>query len=484
MPLYLAIDLGTTGCRSILYDAKLREVGNSYREYGLFTPREKWAEQDANLWWALTLETAKEAIAASGLPAAEIRGVSVSSQGITVVPVDADFRPLCNALSWLDVRAGEQAASLERAFGTRDMFTLTGKRIHEAYTLPKVLWLRENCPGIYDAAHKLLMPMDFLLARLTGRCATDHTMASGTLMYDIRNAKWSDRVLEGVGVPLEKLPALLWSGEAVGAVLPEVARELGLREDCVVAVGAQDQRCASLGAGLGEGVMTISLGTAAAVCRTWDRPHTEGDTRIGWSAYVRPGAWVTEGVINTAAASMRWLRNEMFPGMSYAAIDQEARRALEAGGGLLFYPYLNGPSSPDFYPDSQGCFLGANLATRRGDFALAVMEGVAFQIRILLEAMRSAGSVHAISLFGGGANSDLWCQIIADATGLDIAVPETAEVASVGAAMLAGIGAGEFSWDALPEVGTRKRYRPGSARARYARLYERYREAEFRLWRE
>jgi len=230
--------------------------------------------------------------------------------------------------------------------------------------------------------------------------------------------------------------------------------------------------------------MTISLGTAAAVCRTWDRPHTEGDTRIGWSAYVRPGAWVTEGVINTAAASMRWLRNEMFPGMSYAAIDQEARRALEAGGGLLFYPYLNGPSSPDFYPDSQGCFLGANLATRRGDFALAVMEGVAFQIRILLEAMRSAGSVHAISLFGGGANSDLWCQIIADATGLDIAVPETAEVASVGAAMLAGIGAGEFSWDALPEVGTRKRYRPGSARARYARLYERYREAEFRLWRE
>ena len=481
MSVYLVIDLGTTGCRSILFDQELRQLADCYREYGLMAPREKWAEQDAVLWWSLSLETAKGAIAASGISPREIDGISVSSQGITIVPVDREWNPLCNAISWLDVRAERQTQELEQMFGMRQMFTLTGKQINPAYSLPKILWLKEEASEIYRKAWKILMPMDYLIGKLTGNCVTDHSMASGTLLYDIRGKVWSREVLHKCGISEELLPELKWSGEPAGTVLPEVARELGLREDCVVAVGAQDQRCAALGAGLEEGVMTVSLGTAGAICKYWSEAKTAGSMRIGWSAYVHENSWVTEGVVNTAAVCLRWLRDTMFPGKNYDDINVEAAAALERGSSLLFYPYLNGPSCPDNYPGAEGCFYGANLATQRGDFALAVMEGVAFQIRIILEAMEAYGNEHTLVLFGGGARSPLWCQLIADITGMRITVPETAEAAGAGAAVLAGLGAGQFSRAQLPKVRSRMVYEPGNGPL-YAEKYEKYRAIERKLW--
>ena len=220
MPYYLAVDLGTTGCRSILFDTQLNLISDSYREYALETPKEKWAQQDANLWWSLTLETAAEAIAKSQIDPKEIAGISISSQGITVVPVDENLTPLYPAMTWLDVRAEAQTQRMEAEWGTRAAFTHTGKRIDPCYTLPKLLWLREEEPEVYEKAWKFLMPMDFLLARFTGHCVTDHSMASGTLMYDIKAQCWSTEVLNRFDIPLEKLPELMWSGETAGTVLP------------------------------------------------------------------------------------------------------------------------------------------------------------------------------------------------------------------------------------------------------------------------
>ena len=483
MAVFLAIDLGTTGCRSILFDEGLQQLADCYQEYGLITPREGWVEQDAQLWWELTLETAKGAMAKAGISGDEVRGISVSSQGITLVPVDQELRPLYHAISWLDVRPAEQAARLEQDFGFRSMFTMTGKPIDPAYFLPKILWLRDQEPEVYEKAWKFLMPMDFLMGKLTGRCVTDHSMASGTLLYDIKNSVWSREILERYEIREERLPELAWSGQVAGTVLPEVARELGLREDCVVGVGAQDQKSAALGVGLKEGIVTISLGTSGAISRYWTEAKTEGDTRIPWSAYVWPKAWVTEGVINTAAATLRWLRDVMFPGASYDVINQEAREAMERGSSLMCYPYLNGGSSPDDYPDSQGCFYGVSLATVRGDFALAVMEAIAFQTRIILEAMDAGTDVHTLILFGGGAKSPLWCQIIADVTGMRIQVPKTAEAAGAGAAVMAGMAAGDFVPGQLPAVKCGKEYVPGEAREAYEKKYQEYRKLEYKLWR-
>ena len=401
-------------------------------------------------------------------------------QGITVVPVDKALNPLCNALSWLDVRAEEETAPIIEDVGFDAMFLHTGKPVDACYTLPKILWLKKHRPEIFENAWKFLMPMDYLIGKLTGKCVTDHSMASGTLFYDIKELCWSDKVLNYYGIPAEKLPELCWSQEAVGTVLPEVAAELGLDENCVVAVGAQDQKCAAFGVGLDNETMTISLGTAAAIEKRWSEAKTEVNKGVGWCGYVEPGTWVTEGVINTAGTCLRWARDMLFPGEGYDTINKEALEARERGSSVMFYPYLGGPSCPDFYPESQGCFYGVNLATRRGDFALAVMEGIAFQIRILLEAMDAYGTVNTLSLFGGGANSDLWCQIIADATGMRIQIPETTEAAAAGAARLAAIAAG----DPMPALCFSKTYEPSALATAYYEKYLKFRSVEKRLWSE
>ncbi len=478
MSVYLAIDLGTTGCRSILFDQSLNQLASAYEEYGLITPAEKYTEQDAELWWSLTLRTAKAAIQKAGIAGTEIKSISVSSQGITVVPVDRELRPLCNAISWLDMRCEAECAEFEADFGAKYIFELTGKPASAAYTLPKLLWLKKYQPTIYQTAYKFLMPMDFLIARFTGHCITDHSMASGTLMYDIKKLCWSREILSRYGIEEERLPQLAFGGESAGCVLPSVAAELGLSPSCTVAVGAQDQKCAAYGVGLCDGVMTISLGTAAAITKRWNEAKTEINNGVGWCGYVEPNAFVTEGVINTAGTCLRWTRDMLYPNEAYDLIDREAADALERGSSLTFYPYMSGPSSPDFYPDSQGCFYGVNLATVRGDFALAVMEGIAFQIRILLEAMEAYGNVHTLVLFGGGAKSAFWCQVIADITGMKITLPKTTEAAGAGAAMLAAKAVG----DCVPSLAEATSYLPGARAADYNKKYEKYRAVEKRLW--
>ncbi len=481
MTSYWAIDLGTTGCRSILYNECMEEIASAYCEYGLITPSERCVEQDAELWWLLAKNTLREALCACNRNANTVASVSISSQGITLVPVDKSLSPLCNAMSWLDTRAVAETEYIKQVFGEKAIRSHTGKPTEPAYTLPKILWLRNNRPEIYSSTFRFLMPMDFLIAKLTGICVTDHTMASGTMMYDIRNSRWSESVLEKFDLDIEKLPKLVRSGERVGNVLPEICEELGLRSDCAVVAGAQDQRCASLGAGLREGVMTLSLGTAAALCRLFNKPAVDELNKVGWSAYLHSGEWVAEGVVNTASVCLRWLRDLMFQGDDYTRINIEAAEALERGGSLMFYPYLSGPSSPDYYPNAQGSFYGAHLGTQRGDFALAVMEGVAFQVKILLEVMDPHDEILTLSVFGGGSKSPLWCQILADVTERQIEVPKTVETAGLGAAILAswGVGASD-SHNALTDIS--RVYTPGERIERYRQLYKEYRKTEHKLW--
>lgn len=477
MSVYLAIDLGTTGCRSILFDKNLEIIATEYEEYGLITPKENYVEQDTIQWWELTLRTAKNAIEKSGIKGEEIDSISISSQGITVVPVDKNFNPLCNALTWLDTRAEAETNQIKKDFLETKIFTLTGKPTSSAYTLPKLMWLKNNEPKVFNKAYKFLMPMDFLIAKFTGECVTDYSMASGTLMYDIKNSCWSKEILDFYGIIEDRLPKIVASGTPAGFVLPEVAKKLGLKKDCVVAVGAQDQKCAAYGVGLKDGVMTISLGTAAAITKLWKTVNTRENNGVGWCGYIDKDKFVTEGVINTAGTCLRWIRDMLFRGEKYNVIDNEAKEASERGSSLLFYPYLAGESSPNYYPDSQGVFYGMSLATNRGDFALAVMEGVAFQIRVILEAMQAYGNVDTLVLFGGAAKSALWSSIIASVTGMKIYVPKSAEAAGVGAAMLAAKAVGTI----LEPMEKDKVYLPEKSEV-YNEKFLKYRDIEKKLW--
>lgn len=477
---YLAVDLGTTGCRSAVFDENFNMLAYDYEEYGLITPQENYVEQDAELWWKLTVKTAREAIEKSQLSAENIRSISISSQGITIVPVDEKINPLSNAISWLDSRATEEAKEIELDLGAKNIYDLTGKNIDSVYTLPKILWLKKHKREIYDNAYKLLMPLDFLIARFTGKCVTDHAMASGTLMYDIENRCWSKKILDFYEIDERKLPDISYADQLAGIILPEVAKLLGLNSDCVVAVGSQDQKCAAYGAGLDKDTVTVSLGTAAAVTKIFEESSSDLNSHLGRCGYVKPDFLVTEGVINTAGTCLRWVRDLLFKGEDYEIINAEAEESLKKGSNVFFYPYLNGPSSPFFYKESTGCFYGMSLATGRGDFALAVMEGVAFQIRTLLESMGNYKQIKNLILFGGGANGKVWPQIIADVTGVQVKIPETTQVASVGAALLAAKAAG----DKVAEISCKSVFTPTSMKEEYNKKYKKYRELEKTLWEE
>lgn len=481
MAYLMAIDLGTTGCRSMVFNDTLRLLGVDYIEYGLMTPKPNWYEQDATLWWETACRTMQAAIAKAGIDGKRITALSISSQGISIVPVDRRFQPLRSALSWMDTRAEKEEQQLIRELGQEETFLRTGKRIAATYTLPKLLWMQAHQPDVFQAADRFLMPLDFLTAKLTGRAVTDPSMASGTLLYDMRAGCWHKPTLARYGIAEHKLPEILPSGSVAGNVLPEVAEKLGFSGDCIVCIGAQDQRCASLGAGLAKGVVTVSLGTAAAVCKLSDRFAPEEGMHVGWSPYVFSGEWVSESVAGAAGASLRWLRDSVYQEKTYDTINREAQRAREKNSAVTFLPYLCGPGFPNFDPASTGCFYNLTLAAERGDLALAVMRGVVCQIREILESMDSGNGTKRLVLFGGGAKSALWRQLFADGLGIPVSIPENAETAGVGAAILAGLGAGVFRKEQLPQIPVLQVCQPSVLTQEEEKQYLRFRTLEHKL---
>lgn len=477
MSYYIAVDLGTTGCRSILFDRSLNVISSDYEEYLLITPKENYAEQDAEVWIEIALRTLGNAIKKSGIERTEIESISVSSQGITVVPVNKEFKPLYNAITWLDTRAETEAEQIRKDFGDEKIFRITGKPISSAYTLPKLLWIKRNLPEVYHNTYKFLMPMDYIIAKLSGTCVTDYSMASGTLFFDLKKGCWSKEITEFYGIDNDMLPEFAESGSKAGCILPEIAEKLGLKKDCIVAVGAQDQKCAACGVGLSNNVMTVSLGTAAAITRLLENADTSVGKGFGLCGYIDKNSFVAEGVISTAGTCLRWVRDILFKGEDYGVIDKEAKAAKERGSSVLFFPYLAGASSPDYYSESTGVFYGMSLATTRGDLALAVMEGVAFQLRTILYVMGAYGNTDTLILFGGGAKSEFWSSVIADITGMRISVPKSFEAAGAGAAMLAAKSVGIE----LKPLGTKRVYLPDNSSG-YNKKYSRFKDIEKRIW--
>ena len=480
MAYYLAIDLGTTGCRSIIFDEKLNTVASAYEEYGLITLKENWVEQDAELWWTLTLRTAKQAISKGGVNAKDILGLSVSSQGITLVPIDERLNPLCNALSWLDTRAESQTNRIREDYKHQDFVALTGKPIKSTYTLPKLLWLRENKKDVFEKAYKFLMPMDFLIARFTGKVVTDHSMASGTLMYNLQQGCWNREICNRYGIDVDKLPEILFSGAPVGKVRKEVAETLGLSNDCIVAVGGQDQKCAAFGAGVSQKIISVSLGTAAAITRLLTKVESNiEDSRISCCGYVIPQTWALEGVLDTAGTCLRYVRDVFYKGETYERINQEVAQYLDVEDNVFFYPYLNGVAGKTILENPQGCFFGISLSTERGAYAKAVMEGVAFQLRLILEQMHAYENSEELVLFGGGANSAIWCQIISDITALPITTLSTAESAGAGAARLAALACQHN----INPLSANKKYYPTRQKTQYyMKKYKAYFDLANKIW--
>lgn len=430
--MYIGIDLGTTGCKVVLFDRDGRQLRQFNEEYPLICEG-SFLEQDANMWWQLVTRGMAQVAGDQG---SRVQGISVSTQGISVVPVDAEGNTLANAITWLDVRAQKEIQQLTDALGADEIYRITGKFALPCYTLPKLMWLKTHAPELYQKTHRFMLPLDFLNLRLTGVAVCDYTVAGGIMAYDLEHKCYSKAILEATGIEESLLPRVACMGSFVGGLTDEAAALTGLNPGCPVYLGGQDQKLAALGAGIREKAVTVSFGTASAVtCLTRTLPGETDFSRFRFNEEY----YSYEGVVDTSGAALKWLTGIL------DAEDYEAMNALalQAGssGGVTFQTDLT----------TGGSITGLTLATTRGNLVYALFEGVSRRIGEFADRM---GGCEQLYLFGGGSKSQIWCQILADVTGRQVVALSTPETASLGAAILASGGT-------VPPASPSKTYLPG-----------------------
>ena len=479
----IGLDLGTTLCKAVLVNERLSLLGAAEKEYPLITLSESRSEQDARQWWSVASEVIRGLFGGSGRRPEDVRALSISAQGISFVPVDCECRPLRNALTWLDARALSQRRQILEQFPEPELFRLTGKRAGLAYVLPKLLWLMQEEPGIYEQAYRILMALDFLVARMCGTFVTDHTMASGTMFYDIQQRSWCAPILRRFGIEEGKLPQLRQSGTEVGALLPRAARELGLSTMTLVVVGGQDQKVAALAAGSDLDRTTISLGTAMAITQKCTRPVIDPLMRIPCFSDLLPDRWVLEAS-GIATGALDWLKRTLFPTRSYDDLNAMVLAEEERANRVFMFPFFAGPDTMHQGEELTGFIHGLDLSVSAGQIVRSLFEGISYQVRENIELLETLSApVKELRVFGGGSRSPAWCQILADVTARPVLTFPTSEMGGMGAAMLAGIGAGvlrdfEEAVGCL-EIGDRYAPRPGPA-SRYDELFQQYLEIQAR----
>lgn len=477
----ITLDIGTTGCKSTVFDTNGVALGESYIEYSLIALGDGMIEQDANLWWELSCKAINQAVTASKVNRQDKFAIGMSSQGISFVPVDTKLNPLCNGLSWLDGRASKQASEILKHYDEEYLFKTTGKRANAGYVLPKLLWLRENRPEIYKNTYKILMTLDYVLAKLTGKFITDHTMACGTLYYDITKNCWCREILDTFDIPEDLLPEIHWGLEPAGTLTEQAAQALGLPQDTIVSVGGQDQKVAALGANIDSNVLTISMGTAGCLEFLIEKPLIDETKSLPCHPNITKDTWLLEGVVATTGACLKWLKNTLFPDFSYDELNTLCEHTPAGANGLMFFPHLAGASSPIWESRVKGFIYGITLSTTRQDIVMSVFEGVAYQIKSNIDCAKSLGSkTEAIRIFGGGAKSDIWCKIISNVTGMPVLSFASPEIASYGAAMLAASVSGIDNIQIVSKAftGARVHLPDMEIYSKYQDLYKQYVELE------
>jgi xylulokinase len=427
----VGLDVGTTGLKAIAISPDGEVVARVVEEYPLSTLRPGWAEQDPEDWWA----AAEGALARLG--AHEVAGIGLSGQMHGLVALANDERVLRPAILWNDQRTAAECVEIEERIGLERLIELTGNRALTGFTAPKLLWLRNNEPEVFDRIAHILLPKDYVRLRLTGEHAIDVADASGTLLFDVAGRRWSDEMLAALEIPAEWLPPALES--------PSVA---GVSQDQVpVAAGAGDQAAGALGVGVsGEGPMSVVLGTSGVVFAVLPAFAADPQARVHAFCHAVPGAWHAMGVMLSAAGSLRWFRDAFAPGEDYATLVGEAETWKPGAEGLVFLPYLAGERTPHADPDARGAFVGLSLRHDRAAMVRALLEGVAYGLRDSLELLRELGVRPEVGrVSGGGARSDLWLRIVASVLGIPLERTAVEEGAAYGAALLGGVASGVFA---------------------------------------
>lgn len=452
----IGLDIGTSACKAILFDEEGAILGQAAREYPIATPQPGWAEQDAEQVWRLALACLGEIAAAARTDAPQALALSV--QGEAVIAVDAHNRPLRPAILGMDTRTVAENDWLSERFGGEALYTRTGMPLHTINTLPKLLWLRRHEPETWARAARLLLYEDYILARLGATPTISHCLASRTQLYDLARGDWADDILATFDIAPERLATLAPAdGGIVGAMSPTLRRELGLSREVALVSGGHDQACAALGSGVVQpGLAMVSTGAAEVVEVALSSPTLGEALREGnVSVYrhVAPGLFLAMTLNHSGGLLLRWFRDALCPAERDAAIaagldpyDALLAGAPEGPTPLLVLPHWAGSGTPWLDTRSKGAILGLTFDTDRATLAKAILEGLTFELRTNLDLLRHGGiAIDALHAVGGGARSPLWLSLKADICQVPLRVPQVTDAACLGAALLAGVGAGCYA---------------------------------------
>lgn len=453
----IAYDLGTTGNKATIFDDEGNLVSSTFSGYKTYYPKTSWVEQEPKDWWKAVGSSNKKLLEKSGIKTSEIACLTFSGQMMGCVPVNKNGEPLGHALIWADQRGVRQAERLISRLGKEYIYRTVGHRPSASYSAAKIMWIKDNEPDRFKRIYKVLQAKDFVAARMTGNFYTDYSDASGTNLFDINNLTWSDEVIEAAGLVKGILPEAVPSTKIIGKLRKVVASELGLTEGIPVIIGGGDGCCAAAGAGvIAPGTTYHYLGSSSWIGITTEKPIIDPQMRTFNWVHVVPGLYSPTGTMQAAGASYQWMRDILCPmeskeaeekGISpYQIMDKKAAKIPVGSSNLLYLPYLMGERSPYWNPLAKGAFIGLSIKHTRNHMIRAVMEGVALNLKIILDAFIEQGAeIDKIRLIGGGAKSIIWRKILADVFNKTIIIPHLLdEATSMGAALIGGVGVGIY----------------------------------------
>ena len=442
MNTYIGIDLGTSGVKLLLVNAAGDMLAQSHGEYPVIYPRPGWTEQEPRAWLSAALDGLRELL--KGQDASAVKGISFGGQMHGLVVLDGADNVIRPCILWNDARTEEQTAYLNEEVGRAKLSAWTGNIAFAGFTAPKLLWLKENEPQNFARIAKIMLPKDYLAYMFSGAFCTDYSDASGTLLLDVKNKRWSKEMLDICGISTGQLPNLYESYQVVGTLKRDIAESLGLGCGVKIIAGAGDNAAAAVGAGAVEsGDCNISLGTSGTVFIS--RNGFSADARNALHSFVHAnGGWHLMGCILSAASCRAWWLENIAGTRDYSGDERAAAEA--AADGLYFLPYLSGERSPHNDVNARGAFIGLSSTTTRADMSRAVMEGVAFALRDCIE-VAGANGVRPVkaTVCGGGAKSALWRRILADVLNLPVTVCANVQGPAYGGAILAMTGCGEYA---------------------------------------
>lgn len=452
----LGIDIGTGGSRAVIVDDAGRVLASSTQAHVPFdSPQTGWAEQDPADWWHAAQVAIRAVLTDGPVTSADVRAVGLSGQMHGAVLLDEAGAIVRPAIIWCDQRTDAQCRRLTDQIGASRLIDLVSNPALTGFTLPKLLWVREHEPARWDRVRTVLLPKDYVRWRLTGERATDVADASGTLLFDVVHRRWSSAMLSEVGLDAALLPSSHEGPMVTGVVTTRSADATGLRAGTPVVAGGGDQAAGAVGMGVvSPGAVSATIGSSGVVFAATDRPALDPRGRVHTFCHAVPGRWHVMGVTQGAGLSLRWLRDTFGVGRglsnasgdSYDQLCDEAAQAPPGADGVMWAPYLMGERTPHLDPHARAALVGLSASHTRAHVTRAVLEGVAFSLRDTFTIFEEMGvPTTRIRLGGGGARSALWRQIQADVYGHDVEWLEAEEGAAYGAALLAGVGVGQWA---------------------------------------